>query len=288
MTTEYTPVATRHTTVPIPTDDDLQRAATYNASLQALADNVVEARARLGGTVFVGTSGVMISQAGVTAGDRFISSDLGTYFAVAGTNTTYPQPWGMPNDGTPSTYWLHTEYNLANELSGANSGLVRFGPNTSTDSTPNGRIPQSLVQYQVIEMGNLDTATLLEDSVTFNTNRVLTAWSFQFSALAGDIIEGILGPFDITSYSNSYASKLVLEAVDRYGTGGAVTNIVNQLDFGTGVHRYYLPMPFLHTVTATGTTRFQLHVYASNDVNFGISGCDRAGNRIGHYCIRRP
>jgi hypothetical protein len=278
----YTPdPANRSATVPLPTDLDLQRAATYNAALQQLADNQAFAGEQfLGGTV-----SAMRAMLNAQAGDLWLVREAtrgGLYRCYVGTETM-GAPWEYQSIGTPTCLWRHTELTATLD---ADRALARVGPVPVLDpDVTEGKLPTRNLTNWTRMFDVIGGTARLDMSVAANNTDYATDYITTIAGVvAGDTI---IGQLDVTTAGDG---RIYVELVcDVGGTPQTVNmgtiDIAPVAKTGGAIE---LSMSFAGIATASGTAQIKVHVIAPTDQPVYLWGLDGSGLTIGRFWSYRP
>lgn len=273
--------------------DDVLAAIQVSLNVQAHADS----------KLLSGNPAQMVNQTGVSAGWIFevnSTANLGRYTAY-GSDPGYGAPWVYASTGTPGIYWVHDQSSMvmSTATGGILAGICRVGPMSTIDpSTPNGRIPASVVQNRIVHQSAMSTSALL--SVALDASTVLTPQKTllgsTFTAVLGDQVVGSFGPLSVRNWGTSgYAEISIVLNQDVSGTPTLI--VLNRFRIGPAnasqpaVNPYMMvtpTMPFNATVTRAGTARIEIAAAASSSGVLDFEGMNATEFTLGSVTVYRP
>lgn len=241
-----------------------------------------------------GTYAEMLTLTNVAAGWCFDAAGFGRYIAVVLSGSSWQAvapgaPWVGISTGTTDVAWINLLVSCL--VPSVNQGICRIGPMGTLDTTtPNARIPKSVVQNHIVDSGRLTRATLFALTALSTETELDDVASFT-NCQAGDVITGNLGPL-ITITNASDTARLRLEFIDNYGGIGPITDEANNYYpylTGPALGVTTPTIPFRHEVQAAGTTSMWIRITAGNAA-FQVQGADSNASSygIGNYLIYRP
>lgn len=283
MPVTITPVRAA-TTIQAPIDGEVGDASDLvTTTIQPIANQIRHMNDR----VRVGDVAAMAAATGVLAGDIWVTGDLGTYGAFS-SSAGLGDFWEVASTGTSGIWWGHVE--LQSTLR-ANRGIVRYGPVTGLDTTPNGKIPVAHLTNRFLLSMRIPGVARLDETISASQVLVIpTHFATYATPAVGDIIDGSVGPIRLinqaTAPSNAYA-YLRIRATDAFGTMSELQAQVGEVIVGP-TQDITVTIPFRHVVQTGTSTTIQLVMTSSSSNGMQAIGLDVTDFNIGTMTVHRP
>lgn len=286
MTEPYTPNPSQlHEQISCLTDDDRQRALSYNPALQELADNEAYTRALTLGRI--GTQSDMQATTGVVVGDIFIVRTLGIfYYHPLLDSSAGDMPWIFAATGMGVGVWVHTMFDSLFGSSKPAKLLTSLLPVIPANLRPE-------VHPYIVALDNFEIANFVSprQSLTGNEWTALNNGIVDLSASIivvspGDRVNFSIGPLKAYIIDTDVSKQLVLRAAI---TDGVSPQVTKYYPVHTSINdKQCISWSFQHVVSY-GPLTIQLFGYSNGAYVMHPEQNGASTFQWGHYvAIRKP